>query len=362
MLKKSIIGVLVVTFLLTSVGITQAQFGFLPKAGLTPDSPFYFLDKWGESMSMAFSFSSEAKAEKALKFSEERLSELKVMSEKNKTKQVTKLAENYRESLKSAQDKSKEIKSEKKSEVEARVASSTSKHLSVLEEVLNKVPEEAKEAIRKAKENSKKGHMQALESLSKSKPDEAAKIGANALKQRLEEIKQATATKQFQNVESLAKDFEDLSKGFREMAQNNNRVKVQEMVGSSTAHHIEVLEGVYEKVPQQAKESIRKAIEESRKGRENALDALKNASEQGKENAREALDKIESLEPDRPGKGKPTTSESEESTNQPEEGPDLPEETPGQQSGNQSNQEANEQSGPMNEQSQETPGSGSPEM
>ncbi|MEF8846892.1 MAG: DUF5667 domain-containing protein [Candidatus Paceibacterota bacterium] len=345
-MKKLLLSVISLVLLLGLVTPTAAQFGWLPKAGVTPDSPFYFLDQWGEGISMAFTFSNEAKAKKALRFSEERLAEMKTMSEKGKTKQAEKAAEKYQQALNSVQKRSEQTKEDqKRGKVTAQVASSTSKHLSVLEETLGKVPEEARSALKKAKESSKQGHMQALESLSKTNPDEAAKIGAKSLQQRLEEIEQVTVTnattaKQLQRVESITKDFQDLSKGFKEMTQNSNRIEVQEIVGSSTSQHIETLRGVYEKVPQAAKESIQKAIDVSEQGRERAMEALRNASEKGQKGAGEALDRVEGLTP--PG-GAPSQGDS--TTSGPT--PDQPDSQPGPQ-------QQSEQSGQS--ESQETPG------
>ena len=46
-------------------GTAYAQEEELGAPGLTPDSPFYFLDTWGKQISLMFTSGSEAKADKA---------------------------------------------------------------------------------------------------------------------------------------------------------------------------------------------------------------------------------------------------------------------------------------------------------
>ncbi len=54
----------------------------LPSAGLTPASPFYFLDRLGENFRQFFTFNPEAKAKLQIEFTGERIAEIKVMFEK----------------------------------------------------------------------------------------------------------------------------------------------------------------------------------------------------------------------------------------------------------------------------------------
>ncbi|MEK7075516.1 MAG: DUF5667 domain-containing protein, partial [Patescibacteria group bacterium] len=54
----------------------------LPSAGLTPASPFYFLDRLGENLRQFFTFNPEAKAKLQIEFAGERIAEIKIMVEK----------------------------------------------------------------------------------------------------------------------------------------------------------------------------------------------------------------------------------------------------------------------------------------
>lgn len=53
----------------------------LPKAGFTPESNFYFLDKLGETLREFFTFNKEAKARLQITFAAERIAEIKVILE-----------------------------------------------------------------------------------------------------------------------------------------------------------------------------------------------------------------------------------------------------------------------------------------
>lgn len=53
----------------------------LPSAGLTPESPFYFLDRFGENLQEFFTFNSETKAKLQIEFAGERIAEIKIMIE-----------------------------------------------------------------------------------------------------------------------------------------------------------------------------------------------------------------------------------------------------------------------------------------
>jgi hypothetical protein len=53
----------------------------LPNAGLTPESPFYFLDKFGEALREFFTFNPEGKARLQITFAAERIAEIKVVFE-----------------------------------------------------------------------------------------------------------------------------------------------------------------------------------------------------------------------------------------------------------------------------------------
>jgi DNA repair exonuclease SbcCD ATPase subunit len=67
--------------LLIAPVLVFAQNGALPNAGLTPESPFYFLDRLGEALREFFTFNPEGKARLQVTFAAERVAEIKVVLE-----------------------------------------------------------------------------------------------------------------------------------------------------------------------------------------------------------------------------------------------------------------------------------------
>ncbi|MFC1934550.1 DUF5667 domain-containing protein, partial [Chloroflexota bacterium] len=61
--------IVILALMLCSSGVVYAQEAetTLPDPGTTPDSPFYFMDKWGKQISLAFTFNAQRKGEKALR-------------------------------------------------------------------------------------------------------------------------------------------------------------------------------------------------------------------------------------------------------------------------------------------------------
>lgn len=81
-MKKTFIIVAVSLFLLAG-NTVFAQNGQapLPPAGLTPESPFYFLDRLGEAIQRFFTFNPESRARLEITFAKERIAEIKVILE-----------------------------------------------------------------------------------------------------------------------------------------------------------------------------------------------------------------------------------------------------------------------------------------
>ncbi|MDD5037747.1 MAG: DUF5667 domain-containing protein [Dehalococcoidales bacterium] len=98
------LGILSLVFALVMVfamptGVFAAEPEALPDPGTTPDSSFYFADKWGKQISMMFTFKTENKVQKALRYAEERLAEVEAMAAQNKVQAMEKAANEYQNCL-----------------------------------------------------------------------------------------------------------------------------------------------------------------------------------------------------------------------------------------------------------------------
>ena len=167
-MRKIIFPIIILSLLFGTLSFAQET--ELPDPGLTPDSPFYFLETIAEGIGTFFTFGDLKKAERYTALAAERLAEAQAVVEKGKSEFAEKTFQRYESQLNNsiaraekAQAKGKNT--EKVMEVITKVGQATSKHLEVLAEVYEKVPEQAKPAIENAMKVSVKGHEKAVEVL-----------------------------------------------------------------------------------------------------------------------------------------------------------------------------------------------------
>lgn len=153
--KKFLMAVAVISFLIAN----SASAAVLPSGDIiAPDSSFYFLQTWKESIQTFFTFGAENKAKQYLHLAEVRLNEYQNMIDKGKTEIAEKTLNKYEEQLNRALTKAQELKDKGKDieDLSQKIEEATSKHLEVLQENLQKAPEQAKEGLENAIENSQK--------------------------------------------------------------------------------------------------------------------------------------------------------------------------------------------------------------
>ncbi len=143
---------------LISSAVVLAETAPLPDAGLTPDSPFYFLKSWKEQIQLFFTFGAENKANQYLHLAGVRLADYQKLVEKGKTEIAQKTLEKDRSQLNRALTKAEELKTngEDVKNITETIQQAISKHLEILQQNLEKVPEQARKGIENAIENSSK--------------------------------------------------------------------------------------------------------------------------------------------------------------------------------------------------------------
>ena len=156
--KLIIIFSVLIVFSLVFSNVVLAKDFELPEAGITPDSPFYFLKSWKESIRLFFTFNLENKAKQFLHLAGVRLAEYQKMIEKGKTEIAEKILTKYQNQLNRAISKAEELKNkgEDVKNLTQQIQETASKHLEVLQENLQKVSEQAKKGIENAMKNSQK--------------------------------------------------------------------------------------------------------------------------------------------------------------------------------------------------------------
>lgn len=276
------ISILIASAFLFSLGTgVLAQETELPNPGFTPDNPFYFLEMFTEGIGTFFTFGDLKKAERYATLAAERVAEAQAVVEKGKPEFAEKTLVRYENQLNNsiARAERAQAKGQSVKNVMEIVAEGTGKHLTVIESILEKVSEKAKTAATKAKEVSMTGQKNALRALAEEDPESATEINLKAAEARLNRAKVKAEAGETEDAEEAITEFENQYKFGEEISQiaqglGKDITTVEQLVGRATSIHLEILAEVYERVPEQAKPAIEKAMETSVKGHEKAVESL----------------------------------------------------------------------------------------
>jgi hypothetical protein len=151
-MKKLVSILLILSFcilVLPSKTLAQEETVTTVKAGLTTESPFYFLDRWIETIELFFT-PEEKKAEKMLEFAEERLAEMEEVVDIVAPEELEVLGEQYQKELDEI-EKGEGVSEE----VKEKVREAREKHIQVLERVKENAPEQAQPKLEQVVENAR---------------------------------------------------------------------------------------------------------------------------------------------------------------------------------------------------------------
>lgn len=154
-MQKTVITALSVLLLVT--GATAQSQSDLPEPGMTPASPFYFLEQASESMALAVAKapvigSPELESKVRANQASERLAEARRLAEQNRTELVGNLMEQYTRQM----NRSVAIAENSRDEnLRKRLGTAAANQTEVLEKVEKKVPGEAKAGVRNAIERNR---------------------------------------------------------------------------------------------------------------------------------------------------------------------------------------------------------------
>ncbi|MFC2002107.1 DUF5667 domain-containing protein [Chloroflexota bacterium] len=246
----------------------------LPDPGITPDSPFYFVDNWGKKIEMLFTFGAEAKALKAIEYAEERLAEARIMAIKNRAEGIKQATGGYREYVAIVNEKSDEaIQQGISGDITEIVATATSKHLSILDTVKDTAPVEAKASIAQAQAASLNGQQNALRALAREKPQKALQISLANIEDRLYRVKAKAEENNTEALSDAVQDTEKLLAFVEELTTIAQGLGLddsatEKLVSGATAVHLKILSEVYEQANEQAKMTVTNVLTQSEKKRD----------------------------------------------------------------------------------------------
>jgi len=250
--------------------------------GSLPGDVLYPVKLGTEQARLVVATSDTAKAELYLTFANSRVQEMTALAERGRPEKVNIAVNGYDGAIGMAIGKMEEAKGKGLAiaDTSELVAEATSKHLPALDEVYDRVPDEAKPAIERARDVSINGMGNALRALARENPGRAAEINLAAVEVRLNRAKAKADEDNTEGVEDAIDDTEKLFRFGEEISEiaqglGKDTTTVEELVARATSIHLEVLAEVYEKVPEQAKPAIERAMASSVRGHERAVEALK---------------------------------------------------------------------------------------
>ena len=270
-------------------GTVFAQDGDLPDAGITPDSPFYFLDKMGKSIGMFFTFGNEAKTKKALRYAEERLAEVRDMAAKNRVREMVRAANDYKGYMAMVTERLENAGVT--DNLTERVALAAARHLAILENMNNQGQKQARATIRQAKEASINGEINALRAMARNRLEKAIGTAAGSIEGCMERarvrimanIASDNATADMEEALDFAARIATLEDEIIAIAEEKgiDVTAIQERLAHSIANRLETLSRIYENAPESARKGIENAIENSVRKYERAVEKLRERNSLG---------------------------------------------------------------------------------
>jgi oligoribonuclease NrnB/cAMP/cGMP phosphodiesterase (DHH superfamily) len=139
-MKKLVNLLLILSFsilILPNKALAQEETIDTVEAGLTTESPIYFLDRWAEAIELFFT-SQEEKPEKLLQFAQERLAEMEEIADTATEEELEVLGEEYEDELDKIENEEGVTE-----QLKERVREARERHIRVLERVRENAPEQA---------------------------------------------------------------------------------------------------------------------------------------------------------------------------------------------------------------------------
>ncbi len=229
--------------------------------------------KLGSEQVMMWLGDDVAEAEQALSFAERRVGEMEALAETGRSQDLDLAVERYGyavsmtvAAMKRAGNRAPDVEN-----VTAQVAETMAEHLPIFDMLYDMVSDEAKAAMAYARDVSESAREDALAALARDDTMHAAEMNLAAMEGRLTRVRA-----KLQDPEALQialQQFYDMAGFVQEISQiagetDVNVAEVAELVTEATSRHLEVLAELYEEVPEEAKEAVKWAMEESFRGYE----------------------------------------------------------------------------------------------
>jgi len=255
----------ILALMLCFPGVAYAQGNDeLPDPGITPDSPFYFIDKWSKQISLTFTFKAENKVQKALRYADERLAEVHAMIAKNKIEEATRATDEYQNCLATATQNMEQARL-KGIDVSEKVALMSEKHLGFLSESTDNATENARMLMTQTREKAMICQEAALKNMAQGDPEKAAQFNLQLMERQLNRIRAQAEESEAEGLNERLQEYKRLGNLGEEISQIAGGLGVEttvdQLVGQATTHHLEVLAEVQQRVQGEAQQAVEAAIQ-----------------------------------------------------------------------------------------------------
>jgi hypothetical protein len=264
-LTVSLITMLALSFCLGGVAYAQeAEDTTLPEPGITPDSPFYFMDKWGKGISLAFTFNAAERARKALQYADENMAEVKAMIAAGKPDAAAEAANEYQSRFQMAVQNMEQARLQGE-DVSEKVALMAEKHIGYTSDSTDGTTDEARKVLTQARERAMDCQETALQNMAQGDPEKAARFNLQLMERQLNRVRVQAETAANEGLRARLEAYNRLGKAGEEISQIakglGEETTVDQLVGEATAHHLEVLAAVRQRVQGGALEAVEAAIQ-----------------------------------------------------------------------------------------------------
>ena len=260
-----LICLLALTFCFGGAAYAHEEDG-LPASGITPDSHFYFADKWAEHLALMFTFKAEDKVPKALQYAGERLAEVNAMLARNRVKEATEANRGYQNCLETAAQYM-ERAGQKGVDTSEMVALAASKHLEFLNDSMADAPENARMVLTQTRESASTCQETALTTMAQGEPEKAMRTNLMLMGQHLNRIRVMAEEPEPLGLQEELREFErlgNLSEEISQIAKGLGKdTPVDQLVGQATASHLQVLAEAYARLGLQERVQAQGAIEDA---------------------------------------------------------------------------------------------------
>jgi len=284
LLMIPIITILALMLCFSGVAYAQEDEATLPDPGTTPDSPFYFMDKWGKQLSLMFTLNAGEKADKALRYADERMAEMDAMMARNKIKEAAQAENEYQWCLQEA-IKNMEQARINGVDVSDKVALMAEKHLGYLCDNTGNAPEDARMLMTKTRERAMTYQDTALRNMAQGDPEKAAQFNVQLMTRQLNRVRVQAEAANGEAVQARLEVYNRLGNLGEEISQIARQLgkgaAVDQIVGMATAQHLEVLNQVQQRVQGEAQQAVEATFQNRVRTHEQTVERLQELNQLG---------------------------------------------------------------------------------